>query len=170
MPLTKQQKSESIDKASKKLAESQSAVFAEFSGVSVEDFKNLRRGLKKAGADVKILKKRLLNIALKNAGVEFDPSSATKNQMGAIFSKGELQEIAGLVHKFSKDLAKKKKGEFSVMAAYDFGEKRFVDAKEFTTLATLPSREVLLAQVAMMLTMPLKQVMTALNERSKQVQ
>ncbi len=170
MPLTKQQKGELIDQASKKMSESQSAVFAEFSGVTVEDFKKLRRELKKAGADVKILKKRLLNIALKNAGVEFNPSSATKNQMGAIFSKGELQEVAGLVHKFAKDVAKAKKGEFSVMAAYDFGDKRLVDAKEFNVLATLPSREVLLAQVAMMLTMPLKQMMMVLNERSKQVQ
>lgn len=166
MPLTKQKKNELIDQASKKMSQSQSAVFAEFSGVSVENFKKLRRELKKVDADMKILKKRLLNIALKNAGVEFNPS-ATKNQMGAIFSKGELQELAGLVHKFSKDLVKAKKGEFSVMAAYDFSDKRLVDAKEFTVLATLPSREVLLAQVAMMLTMPLKQMMMVLNEKAK---
>lgn len=166
MPLTKQRKSELIDEASKKMSESRSAVFAEFKGVTVEDFKKLRRELKKADADMKILKKRLLNIALKNANVEFSPA-VTKNQMGAIFSKGELQEVAGLVHKFAKDLAKAKKGEFSVMAAYDFADKRLVDAKEFNVLATLPSREVLLAQVAMMLTMPLKQVMMVLNEKAK---
>jgi ribosomal protein L10 len=42
-----------------------------------------------------------------------------------------------------------------------------VDANEFKAIATLPSREVLLAQIAMMLTMPLKQMMMVLNERAK---
>ena len=41
------------------------------------------------------------------------------------------------------------------------------DQNEFKTIAMLPSREILLAQIAMMLTMPLKQLMLTINERSK---
>ena len=167
--LTKQQKSALLDQGAKKLKESKAMVFAEFNGVLVEDFKKLRRELKKAGADLKILKKRLLNIVLKNAGVAFDATNA-KTQLGTIFSKGDLASVAGLVHKFSKDITKSKKGAFAVMGAYDFNEKRLVDSTEFKAIATLPSREVLLAQIAMMLTMPLKQMMMVLNERSKKVQ
>lgn len=166
MPLTKQQKQGLVEEASKKLGKSRAAVFADFNGVSVEDFKKLRKSLKEAGADLKVYKKRLLNIALKNSGVEFDPLAA-KNQLGTVFSKEELPAIAGLIHKFAKGLTKAQKGEFSVMGAYDLGEKRLVDANEFTAIATLPSREVLLAQIAMMLTMPLKQFMMVLNEKAK---
>ena len=166
MALTKKQKGEILDAGTKKIGESKSLVFAEFNGVLVEDFKKLRKELKKAGADLQILKKRLLSIALKNSNISFDPMSA-KTQLGTIFSKSDLAGVAGIVHKFSRDIVKAKKGGFAVMGAYDFGEKRVVDPNEFKAIATLPSREVLLAQIAMMLTMPLKQMMMVLNEKAK---
>jgi len=56
------------------------------------------------------------------------------------------------------------------MGAYDMKENRLVDAKEFNIVATLPSREVLLAQIAMMLTMPMKQIMMILSEKAKKTQ
>ena len=168
MALTKKQKVEQIDSGSKKLTESQTMVFAEFKGVSVEHFKKLRLELKKVGADMKIIKKRLLNIVLKNAGIAFDPTFM-KNQLGTIFAKGDLTSVASIIHKFSKSLVKEKKGEFNVLGAYDFTAKQLVESAEFKIIATLPSREVLLAQLAMMFTMPMKKLMTALNERAKKV-
>jgi large subunit ribosomal protein L10 len=164
--LTKQQKNELIENIGKKLKESQSIIFAEFGGVSVADFLRLKRQLKLASADLKVIKKRLLNIALKNSGIQFD-SLITKAQLGAVFTKKDAISAAGLIHKFSKELEKSKKGIFSVIGAYDLVENKFISSNEFRILATLPSREILLAQIAMMLIMPLKQFMTALNERSK---
>lgn len=169
MALTKKQKGVLIDQATKGMSESKAAVFTEFKGVSMEDFKKLRRELKKVNADMKVVKKRLLNIALKNVGVEFN-TMAMKDQMAAVFSKNDLASLAPIVHKFVKDIVKSKKGTFSVLAAYDASDKRVVDANEFKAIATLPSREVLLAQIAMMLTMPLKQMMMTLNERAKKVE
>ncbi len=169
MTLTKAQKKTLIDDASVRMNASKSTVFAEFSGVTVEELKRLRRELKKSGSDLKIIKKRLLNIALKNLGVQFDTMSM-KSQLAVVFSKGELNAIAPLIHKFAKEVIRAKKGNFSVLAAYDANEKRIVDSNEFKAIATLPSREVLLAQIAMMLTMPLKQLMMVLNERAKKVQ
>ncbi|MBI4992159.1 MAG: 50S ribosomal protein L10 [Candidatus Harrisonbacteria bacterium] len=166
--LTKKQKTSVIEEGIKKVKESKSLVFTEFNGVLVEDLKKLRGELKKVGAEVKVLKKRLLNLVLKNTGVSFDPAN-TKTQLATIFSKGDLTSVAGLVHKFAKDLAKKKKGEFLVAGAYDANENRVVDSNEFKAIATLPPREVLLAQVAMMLTMPIKKLLLVLNERSKKL-
>ena len=164
--LTKKQKTSVIEEGIKKVKESKSLIFAEFNGVLVEDLKKLRGELKKVGAEVKVLKKRLLNLVLKNTGVSFETTSA-KTQLATIFSKGELTSVAGLVHKFTKDLARKKKGEFAVAGAYDAAENRVVDSIEFKAIATLPPKEVLLAQVAMMLTMPIKQLMMVLNEKAK---
>src|SRR3989344_7551829 len=120
--LTKQQKSAFIDEGAKRVQDSRTLVFAEYNKVLMEDFKKLRRELKKAGAELKVLKKRLLNIALKNSGVNFDPMAA-KTQLGTIFAKGDLTSVAGLIHKFAKDLTRAKKGEFAVIAAYDLAEK-----------------------------------------------
>ena len=166
MALTKKQKGVLIEQSTKGMKDSKSAIFTEFKGVAVEDFKKLRCELKKVNADLKVVKKRLLNLVLKKLGVSFD-TMAGKDQMAAVFSKNELSGIASVVHKFSKDITKGKKGSFSVLAAFDAIEKRMVGADEFKAIATLPSREALLAQVAMMLTMPLKQMMMVLNEKSK---
>ena len=167
MALTKQQKNELVAETAQKLQENKVAVFSEFNRVAAEDLKRLRRELKNAGAELKVLKKRLVNLSLKKAGINFEPS-VTKAQLGTVFAKGDLTSVAALIHKFSKDLIKAKKGDFSVLAAYDSEEKRLIDANEFKVLATLPPREILLAQVAMMLMMPLKQLMMVINERSKQ--
>ena len=118
--------------------------------------------------DMKVVKKRLLNIALEKLGIKFD-TMMMKEQMTAVFSKGDLSSVAQIVHKFSKEIIKGKKGNFAVLGAFDASDGRVVDANEFKAIATLPSREVLLAQVAMMLTMPLKQMMMVLNEKSKKV-
>ena len=168
MALTKTQKSVLIDQSTKGMNESGAAVFSEFKGVTVEEFKRLRRELKKVNADMKVVKKRLLNIALEKLGIKFDPMMM-KEQMTAVFSKGDLSSVAQIVHKFSKEIIKGKKGNFAVLGAFDASDGRVVDANEFKAIATLPSREVLLAQVAMMLTMPLKQMMMVLNEKSKKV-
>ena len=168
MPLTKKQKTVLVDESVKRLQENETAVFAGFNGVLVEDFKKLKRDLKKVGADFKVVKKRLLNISLKNSGIPFD-AMTSKAQLGAVFAKGDLTSVAAVINKFAKDIKKSKKGEFEVLGAYDMKEKRLVDAKEFNLVATLPSREVLLAQIAMMLTMPIKKIMIGLNERAKHI-
>ena len=167
MALTKKQKAELIDQGSERLKQNQTLVFAEFKGVTVEHFKSLRRELKSVGADIQVLKKRLLNVILKNAGVAFDPQTR-KEQLGTIFAKGDLSSVAAIIHKFSKSLMKGKKGELTVLGAYNVLDKQLVDGNEFKVIATLPSREVLLAQIAMLLTMPVKKVLIALNERAKQ--
>lgn len=167
MALTKKQKAETIDRGSERLKESQTLVFAEFKGVTVEHFKSLRRELRNAGADIQVLKKRLLNVVLKNAGVAFDPQTR-KEQLGTIFAKGDISSIASIIYKFSKMLVKGKKGELTVLGAYNVIDKQLVDGNEFKAIATLPPREVLLAQIAMLLTMPIKKVLIALNERAKQ--
>ena len=168
MALTKNQKSEFLSELAKKFEQSDSSVFAEFNKLTVTDISRLRRELKKVGADIKVFKKTLVELALKKLGVEFSPYTF-KTQMGTIFAKGDVNSIAATIHKFSKEIIKAKKSEFTVLGAYDFKEKRFVDSNEFKAIATLPTREVLLAQIAMMLTMPLKQMMMVLNERAKRV-
>lgn len=166
--LTKKQKSDLLEKSDKNIQGSKALIFLQFKGVSVGDFTKLRRELKKVNADLKIVKKRLLNIALKKAGISFEPG-LIKEQLATIFAGGDLVSVAGTVHKFVKALIRSKKGELSVIGAYDFSEKKIFDPKEFNIIASLPSREVLLAQIAMMLTMPVKKIMTAINERSKKV-
>ncbi|MDD5547344.1 MAG: 50S ribosomal protein L10 [Candidatus Pacebacteria bacterium] len=167
MPLTKAKKKEYIDLGVSKIKDSKSLIFADFNKVGVEDVKRLRRELRKQGVDFRVIKKRLLKIALKDSGLDFDPSQI-KTQMGTFFIPEDLSSIASVIYKFSKEIEKGKKGEFKILGGVDVSEKKFVEALEVIAIAKLPSREVLLSQIAMLLTMPLKQLMQALNEKAKQ--
>ena len=168
MSLTKTQKQEQVDLGLKKMKASENLVFVDFNKVSVENIKRLRKELKKMGADFKVLKKRLLKLALQKGGMDFDPLQF-KAQLGTVFLPRDLSDFAAQIYKFSKELERAKKGEFKVLGSWNLLEKRFVDVNEFNAIAKLPSREALLAQIAMMLTMPIKQMMSVLNERSKKL-
>src|SRR3989338_2197447 len=166
--LNKQQKSELVAQSAKKLQESKAVAFAEFSGISVCKLSQLRRELKKVTGDFKVIKKRLLDIALKKTGINFSPD-AVKTQLGTIFSKSDLVSVAPVLYKFAKEIkkGKGKEGVFEIVSAYDAEEKKVLEAQGFSIIATLLPREALLAQIAMMLTMPLKQIMNILEQRSK---
>ncbi len=168
MPLTKVQKTKQIDLGLEKIKSSQNLIFVDFNKVSVENIKRLRRQLKKLGGDLKVIKKRLLKLALQKAGLDFDPLQF-KAQLATIFLPRDLSEFAPLIYKFSKELEKTRKGDFKILGGWNILEKKLVDSNEFNMIAKLPGREVLLAQIAMMLTMPLKQFMGILQERSKKL-
>lgn len=166
--LTKDQKRKQIDFGLKKVKASDNLVFIDFDKVGVEEVKRLRRELKKSGADFKVIKKRLLKLVFKEAKLDFDPLQF-KAQLGIIFLPKDLSDFAAVIYKFSKELEKTKKGNFRILGGYNLLERKFIDTNEFITIAKLPSREILLAQIAIMLSMPLKQFMMALQERSKKL-
>ena len=65
-------------------------------------------------------KKKLLRIALKETGVDFDPERF-EAQMGTIFSPLELNDAASPLAKFAKENKK-----FKILGAYDLEKKNFL--------------------------------------------
>jgi len=164
---TKAQKAQEIDSTKELLSENQSVIFADFTGVSFEHLKKLKSELKKAGATFKVVKKRLLKIAFKTLGLDFDPTQF-ESQVGIVAIPGDLSSGAGIAYKFSKSLAKEKK-EFKFLGAYEIPERNFLNAEQFLAIAKLPSREVLLAQLVGVLSGPIRAFMYVLQERSKKM-
>ncbi len=64
MAKTKQQKEKEVTELSDKLADSTSAVFASYQGLSVAQTEELRKNLRAEGAELKMTKKRLLKLIL----------------------------------------------------------------------------------------------------------
>ncbi len=160
--LTKSQKAKHIEQTGELLKKSKSLVFADFAGVPTQDINKLKAGLKKAGAAFRVVKKRLLNIVFKNAGIAADPTRYNA-QVGTIFIPGELTDAAGMIYKFSKDLAKEKKN-FAVLGAYDIAAQSLIAPERFAAIAKLPSREALLAQALGMFTAPLRSFMSIVEQ------
>lgn len=157
--LTKQQKTEQVEKGQELLKGSRSLIFVDFSGTSVEKLKALRRKLRETGAKFKIIKKRLMRIAFEKQGIDFNPEQF-ESQLGTVFADKNISEIAGPVYK----------SEIQILGGYDLAQKNFMDAEKVKFIGKLPSREILLGQLVGMLAAPLKMFMRVLNEKSKMVE
>lgn len=163
--LTKAQKKQHIDKSAEMLKGSKTLVFADFTGVDTASIRRIKTEAKKVGAIFKVFKKRLLNIALKEMGVAFNPMQF-KSQVATFFIPEDLSSIAGTIHKFAKELTKAKKN-FVVLGAYDLANKQEVTVAEFNVIAKLPGRDVLLSMVIGGITGPLRAFMYLVGELAK---
>lgn len=161
--LTKQQKAEQIKEARQSIKESKLLLFTDFTGTSVEEIKSLRRSLRELEAKYKVVKKRLLRVALTESGVDFNPEQFD-SQIGTIFASRDISEIASPVYKFAKGVEAK---GFKILGAYDLENKAFIEGAMVKMIGQLPPREILLAQFVGMLAMPIKMFMYVLEQKSK---
>ena len=163
--LTKAQKKQHVELGENLLKKSKTLVFADFTGVDTDSVRKIKVEVRKSGATFKVIKKRLLRIALKNLGIDFDPMQFPA-QVGAFYIPEDLSSVAAPIFKFAKDLAKEKK-EFKVLGAYDLVAKVAIAVAEFNTIAKLPTREVLLSMVLGAITGPLRAFMYIAREIAK---
>ena len=165
--LTKKQKQEQVKEGIEEIKKSRSLFFADFTGIPTFELRRLRIILRETGDKFRVIKKRLLKIALKDSGAGYDPNQF-ESQVGTFFISSDAFSLANKIYKFVKDLAKSKK-DFKILGGLDLANKKSITAEEFVTMAKLPSREQLLTQIAVMLTLPVKKLMIALNSRGEQI-
>jgi large subunit ribosomal protein L10 len=163
---TKTQKQEDVKKGGEVLAKSETVVVTDFTGLSANELNAFRRTVRALGGVVLVMKKRLLKLAFAEKGLEFDPKKF-EGQAGVVFSPKDIIETAGAVYKFSKPFAKK--NIFKILGGFEVKAKKFFEGSEIKQLGQLPAREVLLGQLAFMLTVPIKKLLFVMNEKSKKV-
>ena len=152
---TKQFKSEKIDALKSKLEKAKVAVVTEYKGFSVEEIQKLRRALQKEGGDYMVTKNTLAKIAVK--GTEFEVLTETfKGPIALAFGFEDEVSPAKVVAKFIKE---SKKGAI-VGAAL---EGNLLSAKEAEALATLPSKEELLAKILGSINSPATRITLSIN-------
>lgn len=136
---TKAQKKELVKDLAQKIKESKSVVFADFKGVKVKDLTELKKELRKEGISFKVLKKTLINIALKEAGVE----ASTKEMEGQVaISTSPKDEVAP-----AKIISKFSKANENIKILGGVLESKSMTIEEVKSLAMLPSKEELLGKL-----------------------
>lgn len=152
---TKQFKSEKIDALKSKLEKAKVAVVTEYKGYSVEEIQKLRRALQKEGGDYMVTKNTLAKIAVK--GTEFEVLAETlKGPIALAFGYEDEVSPAKVVAKFIKD---SKKGVILGAAL----EGNLLSAKEAEALATLPSKEELIAKILGSINSPASGIALSVN-------
>ena len=126
-----------------------------YQGLSTPEVNDLRAKLKPLGCEFGIVKNTLTSIALKNAGLE-EFAKFFSGPTALAFQKGDPSALSKVLVEFAKGNEKLK-----IVAGYLAG--KLLTDKEIKILATLPSREVLLTQVAIVLNMPMQRFATVLN-------
>lgn len=162
--ITKQKKSEIVKKLKDKLSSSGFIAFLNFHGLSVAKAMELRRALKKAGADYLVSKKTLLGVAAKELGLEVGREKL-EGEIGAVFAKGEEEALAA--SKEFAAFARRNKDMLKIIGG--FWERAWIDADEIKRLAAIPARDVLITQLAFILTEPVARLARTLQEVEKKL-
>jgi large subunit ribosomal protein L10 len=124
------------------------AVVTEYRGLTVAEISTLRKQLRTLGADYKVFKNTLVLRAI--TGTTFEPIGQFLQGPTAIaFVDGDVSAVAKALRDFAKE---------SPMLVVKGGvvDGQVVSFKDLTALADLPSRDVLLAQLAGLLASPLR--------------
>ena len=148
MALTRQHKEEQVQSVAQSVGEATAAVFIAFNGVSLADMTDLRDKLHAAGCHMRVVPKRLLKLALQNAKLDFDPTTA-EGQVAVAWGKDAVAP-AKVLHEFVKT----QKDAMRLIAGSLEGEVLSLD--RVMALALLPSRDQMLAQLVSVLSGPVR--------------
>lgn len=168
---TKVQKGEELKRAKTLLDKSQALIFADFTKIKAEEVRKFRTELKKVGANLLVIKKRLLALLLKEQGIDVDLKKF-KISIGTIFGEKGTDFVAGPAFKFFSGLEVPEGGDKNMwvghlLGGYDMKEKVPVDAARIVFIGKLPPREILLAQLLGMIAAPIKSLLYLLDQKAK---
>jgi large subunit ribosomal protein L10 len=172
--VSREKKAEVIEELRQVFAQCTVGILTDYRGLSTAEITDLRRTLRKSGVEYKVVKNTLARFAAERAG---KPKLAAlfEGPVAIAFSYGDMTEPAKLL----VDYINASKANLSIKGGF-LGD-RLLTSGEVETLATLPSREVLIAKVLAglqspivtlisSLAAPLRGVMGVLQARIKQLE
>ena len=158
MAITRDKKNTLVAEMSDVLQDAKMTVFAQYQGLSVADVQELRAAAREAGVTIKVIKNRLVRVALAPNDVykDTDTSALTGQLLYAISTTDEVAP-AQVLDKFAKTHpALVFVGAFS-------GEGATLSAADVKALAGLPSKNQLIGEVVAQLLSPVHDVTNALS-------
>lgn len=155
-----EQKKQLVAELGEKLKNSCAGVIVDYSGTSVADDTKLRRELREAGVEYRVVKNTYLRFALKDAGIEgVDDCLEGTTAIG--FSENDELAAAKVLCKFADEHE-----NFTVKAGYSDG--KALDVETINQLAKVPSREALLSMFIGGLNQTIAGLARALNAVAEQ--
>ncbi|WP_317051579.1 50S ribosomal protein L10 [Clostridium neonatale] len=139
MNKNRQLKEAKVAEIKEKLEKAQAVVLAKYQGLTVEEDTLLRKNLREAGIEYKVYKNTLVTLAVKELGIEgFD--EYLEGPVSIAFGYDDVTAPARILNDFAKDHK-----ALELKAGIVDGE--LYDAAKIQQLATIPSKEVLIAKL-----------------------
>lgn len=158
MAISKSKKNDLVAEVSDLLANSKLTVFAQYNGLSVADVQTLRRQAREAGVVIKVVKNRLVRVAMSQNDTykNTDTALLTGQLLYAVSSQDEVAP-AKVLDTFAK-------ANPALQFVGAFGQEgEVIDAAGVKALASLPSKNELIGQVISTLLSPVSDVTNALS-------
>lgn len=154
--MNRQEKIELIEFIKKAIQNSQASFFVKYKGLDVENVMSLRQKLRKQGSTFKVAKVTLIRRAISEVPEVKGLQDYLNDQIALVFSQTEAPVIAKLLYEFSKE-------NQALQIKGGYFESRILSEKAVKELATLPSREELLAQVCGVIQAPASQLVATVK-------
>jgi large subunit ribosomal protein L10 len=155
MAVTREKKSEQVDKLGKELQQVSSLVVTTYTKLTVAQDYELRKTLRSSGAKYAVVKNTLAERAAKGTKAE----DVLKNLSGVTsiaYTAGDPVALAKALSKYAKD-----NPEFTFKAGVVEG--RVISIDEIKALATMPSKEEIYAKLLFLMNAPAQRLVTAMN-------
>ncbi|NLY88498.1 MAG: 50S ribosomal protein L10 [Firmicutes bacterium] len=149
------EKEAQVQMIKEKLAEAQTVILADYRGLTVEEMTELRKKLREAGAELRVVKNTLAKLAAKEAEIDALESHLS-GPVAMAFGFDDPVAPAKILHTFARE-------HKNLELKAGLLEKRLIDRKEIEALAALPTREVLLTQLAAAMVGPLRNLAFVLS-------
>lgn len=156
---TIQAKAAQVESVKEKIGKAKSVVLVDYRGLTVAEDTVMRSELRKANVEYAVIKNRIMTRAFAAAGYDgFD--GVLEGPTAVAISYDDAVAPARII----SDTAKK-----TNKLAFKGGvvEGKTMDSKGIETLATIPSKDVLIAQMLGLLTSPMRSLAVAMSEIAK---
>ncbi len=144
----------------KRLNASPFFIVVDYTGLKVGPVTELRKRLNKAGAEIHVVKNSIFKIAAKEAGVPELGSLA--GQLAVVTGQKDVSAAAKVIKSFSSEFEKPK-------IKFGFLNNQRLEAADVSSLADLPSLEVLRAKFLGVLMAPATKLAVLLNTPANQL-
>ncbi len=149
MTTIREQKERQVEEIRNRFERAKAAILTDYRGINVEDMNALRKNLREAGVEYRVLKNSYTKIATEELGSS-ELAAALEGPTAIAFSYDDAVTAAKVLTEFNKTHPLK----LPVIKAGVL-EGKYIDAKQVTSLASLPPREVLLSQVLNVMQAPI---------------
>jgi large subunit ribosomal protein L10 len=149
--MASQRKVQLVEEYSKKFKEAKSIFLADFSGLNVSSVNNLRRLCQDAGVEYRVIKNTLAKRSLTNVGID-GVDDLLKGVTAFAYSSTDAVSPIRIIKEYNKELSKINRSLILKGAIF---EGKLIGPDKIDLLASLPSREELLAKLLALLQSPL---------------
>ena len=154
--MNRQEKIELVESLKEAMQNSQASFFVKFKGLDVANMILLRNNLREQGGCFKVAKITLMRRAIDEISEFAELRGLLHGQIALVFSKNEPPVIAKILHVFSKE-------HKALQIKGGYFESRVLSVEAVKELATLPSREELLAHICVLIQAPVSNLVYAIQ-------